>query len=131
MTIPTLANVFKLPQDGGAFAAAWWTAPQAAASWGVTYDTARRRILMDPARSGAVMVPVQSKRGKAPIFRLCVPVGTQLPELLCKGNPHFQDPDWQRRNVRRRWGEDPEIQQPPKYHGNDRSINLDQRTENS
>lgn len=118
-------RVFTFPRDEAAFAAEWWSTAQAATKWGTTYDTARRRILMHP--NLAAMVPVQRARSRRPIFRLCVPVGTRLPDLVSKGNPHFQDPEWQRRNVRRRWGHRPPLQQPPQYHGNDRSINTEKR----
>ena len=118
-------TVYHFPQDKGEFDRMFWDVNTAAEKWGVTYSTARRWMIKNPEQ--AFMVPVVSKRSTKPVYRLCVFLGTER-TISPLGNPNFQDSEWQRENVQRRWPERGQGEPlPPDYHGNDKTVNLESR----
>lgn len=91
---------FRMPEDKRLFAIQFWTMRTAAREWGVSYQTARRWVLLHPET--AVLVRVWSPRALSPRWRLCVFAGQPKTDSG-EGNALFRSSEWQRGMAKRRW----------------------------
>lgn len=95
-------EAYILPEEQKELEARWWRVCDCARKWGVSWDTAKRYMLLLEDCRWVMLI----RTGGAKAV-MVVPADSPLPEVE-RGNPCFHDGAWQREQVMRRWHGAPE-----------------------